>query len=97
MNDQHDKHIPTVIADTSGEPAAGDYLSPPQLNVSGMPLTRSIPILLLIITLFVNGLEFHSFIILILQIFAIFRSHKWPTPALWLALAVVLAGFFIGF
>jgi hypothetical protein len=35
--------------------------------------------------------------LLILQFFAIFRSHKWPTFALWLALAVVLAGFFIGF
>jgi hypothetical protein len=31
----------------------------------------------------------------VLQFLASFKSHKWPTPALWLALAVALAGFFI--
>jgi hypothetical protein len=33
--------------------------------------------------------------LLILQFFAIFRSHKWPTFALWLALGGVLAGLYI--
>jgi len=41
------------------------------------------------LTLLISG------VLLILQFFAIFRSHKWPTLALWLALAVALAGCFI--
>jgi hypothetical protein len=33
-----------------------------------------------------------SCVLLIAQFFAIFRSHKWPTFALWLAFAFILAG-----
>jgi hypothetical protein len=33
--------------------------------------------------------------LLIVQFFAIFRSHKWPTFALWLAFGIALAGFYL--
>jgi hypothetical protein len=111
-----DPIIPTATADQPGQTPAGDYLAPPRIITgSSLPLSRSLPILLLCALLFFNGMLLLLLLLgasrlrgaeltvnlalsgglLIVQIFAIFRSHKWPTPALWLALAVALAGFFI--
>ena len=110
-----DPIMPTATADQPGQTPAGDYLAPPRIITgSSLPLSRSLPILLLCALLFFNGVfvlitlghissrnaEWMvelplSIGLFVLQFLAIFRSHKWPTPALWLALAVALAGFFI--
>lgn len=109
-----DPIIPTVAADQPGEARPGDYLAPPP--AARMPLSRSLPILLLCGTLLFNGRLLLALIeelsrpaiaspadtalsggLLIVQFFAIFRSHKWPTWALWLAVGVVLAGLYLLF
>ena len=115
MKTPNDNQIPPVIADSSGEPAAGDYLAPPRLITGDSPSTgRSIALLLLIGTLIFHG----SFVadpllspagrlgnwqprliagigILVIQILAIFRSRRWPTFTLWLALFIVVVGMFL--
>ncbi|HYF65119.1 MAG TPA: hypothetical protein VD886_19995 [Herpetosiphonaceae bacterium] len=106
-----DPIIPTATADQPGEARPGDYLAPPAAR---MPLSRSLPILLLCGTLLINGRLLLYLIqelsvpsiaspagaalsagLLIVQFFAIFRSHKWPTWALWLALGAVLGGLYL--
>jgi hypothetical protein len=109
MKIPHDNQIATVIDDAPAEPAAGNYLAPPRIITgSSLPLSRRLPIALLCATLLFNlmyllTVQFNSSILpvsgglLLGQLVAIFKSQKWPPAALWLALAVVLAGFFIGF
>ena len=64
MKTPPDEQIPTVIADSSSYPAAGDYLAPPRL-IAGDSLTtrRSIALLLLIGTLIYQARSLASLLI----------------------------------